>query len=358
MIAKNQLIASALIAGIIVIASSELSLGESMGVNILIINKGEVKVKKENWKAFQKASTGSLLRPNDYLQMGSSASAFLLCSNTERWQPTAGKQFRVSEGCPRGTASRPRNVARAQTRAGNEPIPYIISPRNTELLSDRPLLKWNPVSGATLYQVQLEGGDLDWQTETNETQVLYTGQEPLKSGVKYLLTVTTDKGVSSKQEVGANLMFGVMGTEKAKVIKEEATNLKKQGLSPDAETLALAYLYEGNNLKAEAIALLQSFSQQKSQNRVVYSLLGDLFLQTNLNQQAKQAYEQALTLAQKSGDQEGEAEAQSGLGEANFGLGKKEEALSWLKKAQASYGVLGDDSQVKVLAQQIEKIQK
>ena len=43
MIAKNQLIASALIAGIIVIASSELSLGESMGVNILIINKGEVK---------------------------------------------------------------------------------------------------------------------------------------------------------------------------------------------------------------------------------------------------------------------------------------------------------------------------
>jgi tetratricopeptide (TPR) repeat protein len=153
-------------------------------------------------------------------------------------------------------------------------------------------------------------------------------------------------------------MFGVMGTEKAKVIKEEATNLKKQGLSPDAETLALAYLYEGNNLKAEAIALLQSFSQQKSQNRVVYSLLGDLFLQTNLNQQAKQAYEQALTLAQKSGDQEGEAEAQSGLGEANFGLGKKEEALSWLKKAQASYGVLGDDSQVKVLAQQIEKIQK
>ena len=67
MIPKNQLIASALIAGIIVIASSELSLGESTGINILIVNKGEVKVKKENWKAFQKASTGSLLRPNDYL---------------------------------------------------------------------------------------------------------------------------------------------------------------------------------------------------------------------------------------------------------------------------------------------------
>ena len=357
MIQKQQLVASVLIAVGIVIGLSELSLGESTGINILIVNKGEVKVKKENWKAFQKASTGSLLRPNDYLQIGSNASAFLLCSNTERWKPTAGKQFKVSEGCPRGTASRPRKVARAQTRAGNEPIPYIISPRNTDLLSDRPLLKWNPVSGATSYQVQLEGGGLAWQTETNQTQLLYGGQEPLKSGVKYLLTVTTDKGVSSKQEVGANLMFGLMATEKAKVVEEEATNLKKQGLSPEAETLSLAYLYEGNNLKAEAIALLQSLSQQKSQNRVVYSLLGDFFLQTGLNQQAKLAYEQALALAQKSGDQEGEAEAQSGLGEANFGLGKKEEALSWLKKAQASYGALGDESQVQVLAQRIMKIQ-
>jgi hypothetical protein len=358
MIPKKQLVASVLITGAIVIGSSELSLGESMGVNILIVNKGEVKVKKENWKAFQKASSGSLLRPNDYLQMGSNASALLLCSNTKRWEPTAGKQFRVSEGCPRGTASRPRTVDLSQTRSPNGLIPYVISPRNTDLLSDRPLLKWNPVSGATRYQVQLEGGGLDWQTETKETQVLYGGQEPLKSGVKYLLTVTTDKGVSSKQEVGANLMFGLMATEKAKVVEEEATNLKKQGLSPEAETLSLAYLYEGNNLKAEAIALLQSLSQQKSQNRVVYSLLGDLLLQTSLNQQAQQAYEQALALAQKSGDQEGEAEAQSGLGEASFGLGKKEEALSWLKKAQASYAVLGDESQVKVLAQRIEEIQK
>jgi tetratricopeptide (TPR) repeat protein len=213
------------------------------------------------------------------------------------------------------------------------------------------------VSGATRYQVQLEGGGLAWQTETNQTQLLYGGQEPLKSGVNYLLTVTTDKGDSSKKEVGVNLMFEVMATEKAKLVKEQAMNLKKQGLSPETETLALAYLYEGNNLKAEAIAILQPFSQQKSQSRVVYTLLGDLLLQTSLNQQAKQAYEQALALAQKSGDQEGEAEAQSGLGEANFGLGKKEEALSWLKKAQASYGVLGDESQAQVLAQRIEKIQ-
>jgi len=290
--------------------------------------------------------------------MGSSASAFLLCSNTERWQPTAGKQFKVSEGCPRGTASRPRKVARAQTRNENKLIPYIISPRNTDLLSDRPLFKWNPVSGATRYQVKLQGGGLDWQTETNETQILYGGQEPLKSGVKYLLTVTTDKGVSSKKEVGANLMFRVIATEKAKLVKEQATSLKKQGLSPETETLALAYLYEGNNLKAEAIALLQPLSQQKSQNRVVYSLLGDLLLQTSLNQQAQQAYQQALALAQKSGDQEGEAEAQSGLGEANFGLKNEDEALSWFKKAQASYGALGDESQVKLLAQRIEEIQK
>jgi tetratricopeptide (TPR) repeat protein len=198
---------------------------------------------------------------------------------------------------------------------------------------------------------------LKWQTETTDTQVVYSGEPPLKPGGRYLAIVTTDKGDSSKQEVGANLRFGVLPEDRAEAIAAEVAVIKGQGLTPEAEALVLTYLYESNALKAEAIALLRGLTERESQTRAVYTLLGDLYLQAELNQQAKEAYSQSLALAQQSGDIEGQAESQLGLGEASYGLAKKEEALEWLKRARASYGELGDEPQVKALGKRIGQIQ-
>lgn len=358
---NKKLIFALLITGLVGLGLSKAGLSESTGVNLLIKSSGDVTIKRENWKAFQKATIGAFLSPNDRLKLGANASALVMCSSTEQWQVKGGREFQVSEGCPRGMASRSRTIARAPSRAGNEPIPYVISPRNSEILTNRPLLQWNGVAGTTRYRVQLQGAGLDWKTETGDTQVIYPGEPPLKQGVRYLLIVTTDKNkdkeVSSSQEVGANLRFGLLPEAKAQAIAAEVTAIKQQRLTPEAEALTLAYLYESYELRAEAIALLAELTQQKSQTRAVYTLLGDLYLQTELNQQAKEAYSQSLTLAQRQGDIEGQAESELGLGEASYGLKKKDEALGWLKKAQASYGVLGDGSQVKLLAERITKIQ-
>lgn len=354
---NKKLLFVLLITGLAGLGLSKAGLSESTGVNLLIKSSGDVKIKREKWKDFQKATAGALLSPNDRLKLGTNASALVMCSSTEQWQVKGGREFQVSEGCPRGTASRSRAIARAPSRAGNEPIPYVISPRNSVILTNRPLLQWNGVAGTTRYRVQLQGVGLDWKTETGDTQVIYPGEPPLKQGGRYLLIITTDKGVSSNQEVGANLRFGLLPEDKAKAIAAEVTAIKQQRLTPEAEALTLAYLYESYEARAEAIALLTELAQQKSQTRAVYTLLGDLYLQTELNQQAKEAYSQSLTLAQRQGDIEGQAESELGLGEASYGLKKKDEALGWLKKAQASYGVLGDGSQVKLLAERITKIQ-
>jgi hypothetical protein len=279
-----------------------------------------------------------------------------MCSSTKQWQVNGGREFQVSEGCPRGVASRSRNIARSRPRGDNKASPYIISPRNTEILTNRPLLQWNRVAGTTRYTVQLQGEGVDWKTETSDTQLIYPGEPPLKGGERYLLIVTTDQKVSSTQEVGATLRFGSLSEDKAKAVKTEIAAIKQQKLTPEAEALTLAYLYEGYGLRAEAIALLTELAKQKSQTRAVYTLLGDLYLQTGLPQQAKEVYAQSLTLAQRSGDLEGQAESQLGLGESSYGLSENKEALDWLKKAQTSYDGLGDESQVKLLAEQIMKI--
>jgi len=360
MIAIQPLIAAALAVSLVALVPAQPARSQSVAMNLLQVERGEVKIKKPQWKTYRKATTGALLHPDDFLQLSSGASASLMCGTTKKWKPTPGKEVKVSEGCPRGTASRPRAVARAQTRAVSYPFPYILSPRNTNILSARPLLKWNPVAGTRLYTVQLQaitGDELTWRTETADSQVAYGG-EPLKPGARYLLTVETDQKAKSTAEAGVTLAFSLLPTDKAKAVAGEIAAIKQQGLLPEGEALALAYLYEGYNLKAEAIALLEPLVQQKSENPIVYGLLGDFYLQTQLSQKALAAYQQALTLAQKSGDLEGEGSAQAGLGEANFGLGKTEEALAWLQKAQASYQALGDEDQGQVLAARIEEIKK
>lgn len=288
------------------------SVSQSTGVNLLIKISGDVKIKREKWKGFQKATVGALLSPNDLLQLGNNASATLLCSNTQKWQATSSKQFRVSEGCPRGLVSRSRTIARAASRAENEPIPYIISPRNTAILTNRPLLQWNKVPGATRYQVKLEGSGLDWQTETNKTEILYPGEPILQPGGRYRLIVTTNQGVSSDKEEGANLRFNLLDKAKVELINAEVAKIKQQELTPEAEKLAIAYLYETSGLKADAITILSELVAQKTQTMAGYKLLGDLYLQVGLNKQAKEAYLQSLELAKKQAILKGKPNHNSG----------------------------------------------
>lgn len=68
------------------------------------------------------------------------------------------------------------------------------------------------------------------------------------------------------------------------------------------------------------------------------------------------AYLKSLELAKQSENIEGQAESQVGLGEASYGVTKKDEAVGWLKKAQESYVALGDESQVSELEKRIVQI--
>ena len=336
------------------------SLANPTALNFISEIKGEVQLKRSEWNSYHRANVGDLLNPSDELQLGSDASATIMCSNLSIWVLEGDSVTQVSDGCPTGTLTQSRpNSLRVRSRAPNETIPYIISPRNTTLLTNRPILRWNAVPGATRYKVQVQdaGLTLDWQMETSNTEIEYPGEPPLQQDFYYLLIVETDKGDSSEKEQGADLSFTLLDEQKAKSVRKEIAQIKQLKLSQEAEGLALAYLYQSYDLKAEAIELLEGFVKQGSQTAAVYQLLGDLYLQVGLNQPAKSSYLQALEIAQRTEDLEGQAEAQFGLGKVEYGLGKKTEPIEWLTQAQTNYQKLGDRSKVDEVQQWIKDFQ-
>lgn len=328
-------------------------------LNLISEIKGDVRLKRSQGNSYQKANIGDLLNPADQLQLGAGASATVMCDNLTFWTVPAGKVVLISDGCgsKQPFIFRPDSL-RSPSRAPNETIPYIISPRNTALLTNRPRLRWNAVAGTTRYQVRVQdaGLTLDWQMETSQTQIEYPGKPPLQTNSNYSLIVETDKGDSSAEEQGTDLNFTLLDAHKAESVRSQVAQLKQQKLTKEVGGLALAYLYQSYNLKAEAIELLEGLMKQGNQTAAVSQLLGDLYLQVGLSQQAKSAYLQALELAKRSEDVEGQAEAQVGLGEAYSQLNKKDEAITIFKKAQKKYIILGDQSQVQSLQKRITEV--
>ena len=328
-------------------------------LNFISDIKGDVRLKRSQWNGYQKANLGNLLNPSDQLQLSAEASATIMCDNSRVWVVPAGKVSLVSDGCGSGKPSRTRsNSRRSPSRATNETIPYIISPRNTTLLTNRPILRWNAVPGATRYTVRVQDASLtlDWQTETSNTEIEYSGS-PLQPDSYYLLIVETDKGDSSEEEQGTDLSFTLLDAQKIESVRTEVAKLKQQQLTQEVEGLALAYLYQSYDLKAEAIELLEGLVKQGSQTTAVYQLLGDLYLQVGLSQQGKSPYLKALEIAQRTEDVEGQAKAQVGLGQVEYGLGKKTETIEWLTQAQTNYQKLGDRSKVEEVQQWIKDFQ-
>ena len=331
------------------------SLGSSEGVHLLFELTGDVQLKKAGRSKFQEANFGDLLSLSDELKLSTKASATVYCSNQNEWKVPSGKVSVVSEGCPPGESTlKLPNGSRQPTRPGGlieealSAIPYIISPRNTSLLNDRPILRWNAVSGATSYIVQVQGSGVDWQQKTVATEIEYPGEPPLEKGLRYRVTVVADNGASSRSE--RRVGFTVLDDQKADSVLAAVEKLKQQGLTKEAEGLALAHLYRGNNLQAEAIELLEGLVKGGSQTVAVYRLLGDIYQQGGLSRLAKERYLKALELAD-AGDVEGQAAIQAGLGEADYALGNEDEAVQWLEKATAGYEGLGDKSQVQELEQ-------
>jgi tetratricopeptide (TPR) repeat protein len=305
---------------------STASLGQNASVHAILQVKGKVLVNNKNWEKPRTAFVGLSLNSNDTLNIPPNASVKIYCSdNITIWTPKPGK-YRVSQGCPSGKAvirlpNSNNGTLRpvGKTEAALAKLPYVITPRETDIISDRPQISWNAVPGAAYYTVKIETDGFSWTNQTNENKIIYSGDRPLQAETRYWVTVTTDQGLSSQQETEVG--FNVSDEQTKKTVLEAVETIQKQPLSPTEKELILAYLYRGYGLYSDAINILEKPVNQGSGEITFYQLLGDTYLEVGLPQLARNTYQKGLELAIKTQNIPTQTTIKIGLKQADKLLG-------------------------------------
>ncbi|MGB0385474.1 MAG: tetratricopeptide repeat protein [Ardenticatenaceae bacterium] len=336
---------------------------DDLGFALLVVAEGDVSLMRQQWADFHPAAFGTLLRRGDQLNPAPDTRIVVLCDNLRTWTVPPGVPSGLNNGCPLPPEPLLRSgkslLGRTRTPVeALQSIPYIISPRATELLNRRPTLRWNPVPGAISYTVQVRGGDIDWKehVQGTKTELTYPGHPPLKEGVSYSLIVEADMGQSSRDEEVKGGGFSILSEEKAQSVEVAEGKVAKLELPAKAEALARAHLYRAQNLVSKAIEILEPLATQEEEEVAIHQTLADLYRQIDLNLLAKPRYQKALDLASTTGNVEAQAAAQAGLGEVHVALVEKEEAIKWLEKARANYEKLGESQRVDQLTERIDEI--
>jgi tetratricopeptide (TPR) repeat protein len=137
-----------------------------------------------------------------------------------------------------------------------------------------------------------------------------------------------------------------------------AARITDLGLSSEAETFALAELYAGHGLIAEAIEILEDLVKDGSQQTAVHQALADLYKDIGLLLLAEPRYLEAAKLAEARGNPEAQAAIQASLGEVYVTLNNTNEAIRWLTQAQAGYEVLGDGQRASEIAERLAELSR
>lgn len=323
--------------------------GEASLPNFLVQAEGEVLLRRSGWSNFIPAGFGTVVAPGDLLRLVEGATAVVFCGDEGEWdkgttQLTAdGAEHGVP--CTSGQTPRPWLDVVALRAESEADLPYIISPRNTALLSERPDLEWHPLEGVNTFTLTLIGDDgLERQPlQVKGNQLEWPeGWPPLQPEASYVLTVD---GGGKRSDAGAQgtvgLGFWMLSDKEVGGVRQQKKHLQAANLGSQAKDLLTAELYMRHKLRAEAIQLFQSLADS-SGSPAIWLALGRAYLEMGLPMQAHEAFAQALAFAQDTGEREVEAAALVGSGLASRLLNDVAAAAQALQAAKDMYSQIGD----------------
>lgn len=350
------------------IATTALAASNRISNGLIIHSSGEVAIERENGRIVRPTS-GTPIYPGDKLRTAPNGQLTIQCadlgiksiaaSENQLNSCLLAKEKRKSDcsedlvKCPdRGDGKIVWNSA---------PIPYIISPRRTKLLNNKPILRWNPVAGATSYKLSLRenGAPLNWEMTVSNTEFVYPGEPALKPGASYKLVVVANTGASSENAVGERAIeFSLLEEKQVEGVKDAVGAIDKQVSNESAKKLAVANLYLNTNLIAEAIEILETFPKTGLETPPISRNLGDLYLEKlQLIPQAKDYYSKVINLA-KPDDIEELTAAQYGLGQVHSAMRNNLEAIRYLRQAKDGFQSLGDLPMVDKVEKQLRDVQR
>lgn len=314
--------------------------------------------------AFNPVVENLILDYSDKLYLGQSSEITLYCptpiSNPgDRPQPNHQRRTtsqldknptEVNKICPALSRDSGRYIS---SRLGglDKRVPYIISPRYSQLLSDRPIIRWNlvgsnqpyKVDASQSYTVELfqqgdqEGNPICSIKDQRATQMdisrgfkelqfseLCSQNSSLSFEKRNYVVVTASNGKSSEEEVsnpGYKLdqdykpeLRGVSGLEFTVATSEKAQFVKQKGRSMLEFERAL--YYAAQHFYSEAIQILVSLP---SKTATTQRILGDFYAESGLNQMAENAYVEAIRLAENNPQNKEELKLEKALAEHHLG---------------------------------------
>jgi hypothetical protein len=326
---------------------------------------GDVQIKRL-WFLWLPVDSGQSLQPDDKLRVGNNrSSATVLCNGQTRWTVTTETEVEVSTGCP-NINYRAEDPLAPSRGTENQRIPYLIRSRNTSVFPNRPLtLEWNPVAGATHYDVAIQylSRPPIWKKRVSEPRATYSGFADIEGDRDYFIIITASTGAESPEGTAAAPTITPLTAEQVKTVEAGVAQIRALNLAGDANALALASLYQSDRLNQDAIDVLESQIQEGTRSVAVYQLQAKIYQQIGLNQLAQVRYQDALRLAETRRNLMQQAEIQEQLGyiarrQENFA-----QAVEQLQAAKKIYQQLFDpaepEAQVKLqkLQQTIEDSQ-
>ena len=327
---------------------------------LLVDVNGSAQIKRSGQSQYQSARGGMRLNIGDLVRTEGGAQVRIRCSDlTTTWTMNSNIERGVVWGCPPdGGFSLRVGRQSDNTLGGIDPtLPYIVTPRRTVISDPQPMLRWNPVAGASRYTVQVIGSDVTWETEVSGTQVQYPGTPPLTPGVDYRVIVEADTGASSQLDVGSETAtFELLYPEDLDLVAADVAQIREQGFPEETEALAIADIYIREDLLTEAIATLEPFVASGTQTLEVYQALGDIYRYIGLNLLAEERYERAIAIATSNEEIQALADARSGLAEVKVLLEQPQAAIDLLMQAQSGYERLNDTERIQELQARIDDL--
>jgi hypothetical protein len=193
--------------------------------------------------------------------------------------------------------------------------PRLISPyiSGGRILTTRPSISWRAVTGATSYTVEIEGNNVNWQIQVNNTVLPYPKeQSQLKFGSTYRITVLAYEGNSLISY--APLVINVLPEKEQLEIGAMVKKINELKIPPDeAAVKDLDTIYMSKNLVNESIETLKARVVTGSKNPEIYRVLADRYLEAGLPDKAFSEYTTAIMLAKSSKNLKELSKVQEGL---------------------------------------------
>ncbi|MBW4683310.1 MAG: hypothetical protein KME19_24965 [Microcoleus vaginatus WJT46-NPBG5] len=255
----------------------------------LIEARGEVLLHRAGDEQIKPVSGNTQIHPGDLLIVRKGATATVRCADGRTWKLPEGVSGALN-GCPMPNNQDPR-VPTLRSPV-DENSPYIISPRQTALLDERPILRWNAVKGAKHYIVKVRNATgVIWEARVNSAKIAYSGSS-LQPGGEYQIIVRADGNLAPMESA----IFLVLEKHKAEAVRDKLQAVAQQGLSEPAQALAKIHIYSNDGLFADGIETLETLVFSGKSTPAVYQMLGALYDRVGLTQQAERYYSQAFNV--------------------------------------------------------------